>query len=42
VIAENPDLVDSLFYIECRGSHPEAAEMFEELILSLIPTEGGL
>jgi hypothetical protein len=40
VIADNPDLVDSIFYVECRGSYPEAAETFEELILSLIPTEG--
>ena len=40
VIADNPDLVDSIFYVECRGSYPEAAERFEELILSLIPTEG--
>jgi hypothetical protein len=33
---------DSLFYLECRGSHPERAQSFEELVLSLIPSEGGL
>lgn len=42
VIAGNPDLVDSLFYLECWDSHPERAQSFENIILSLIPTEGGL
>jgi hypothetical protein len=42
VIARNPDLVDSLFYCQCRDSHPERAQTFENLVLSMIPTEGGL
>jgi hypothetical protein len=42
VIASNPDLVDSLFYLEWRDSHPDRAETFENLVLSMIPSEGGL
>jgi hypothetical protein len=42
-IAGNWDMADeSMFYIACRGSQPELAQTFEELILSLIPSEGGL
>ena len=26
MIADNPDMVDSLFYCECRGSEPELLE----------------
>lgn len=42
VIADNRDLVDSLFYLAERDSHPERAQSFENLVLSLIPSEGGL
>jgi len=42
VIAQNPDLTDSLPYLKGKGLYPEKAETFEELILSLIPSEGGL
>jgi hypothetical protein len=43
VIAQNPDLEDqSVPWLKERGSHPEKAETFENLILSLIPSEGGL
>lgn len=42
-IAQNPDLRDkSLPWLRERDSHPEKAETFEELILRLIPSEGGL
>jgi hypothetical protein len=42
VIAANPDLVDSLFYCQCRGSEPEYANSFEQPVLSLVTSEGGL
>jgi hypothetical protein len=43
VIAQNDNLADeSLPWIKERDLHPEKAETFENLILSLIPTEGGL
>jgi hypothetical protein len=42
VIATNPDLVDSLFYLQERAREPERAQTFENIILSLIPSEGGL
>ena len=43
VIARSLDLKDnSLPWLEERDIHPEKAENFEELILSLIPKEGGL
>ena len=42
-IAQNPDLMDqSIPYLLEKDSQPQEAETFEELILSLIPTEGGL
>ena len=41
-IAQNPDLTDqSLPWLKERDLHPEKAETFEELILSLIPSESG-
>ena len=42
VIAQNPDLMEVLPYLEEKNLRPEEAESFEDLILSLIPTEGGL
>ncbi len=43
VIAQNLDLEDqSGPWLKERDSHPEEAETFESLILSLIPSEGGL
>ena len=43
VIAQNPDLMDqSIPWLKERASHPEEAETFEQLILQLIPQEGGL
>jgi hypothetical protein len=42
VVANNPDLVDSLFYLQERASKPERAQTLENLVLSLIPTEGEL
>ena len=43
VIALNPDLTDqSLPWLQEKDSHPEQAETFESLILSLIPSESGL
>ena len=43
VIAQSLDMKDhSLPWLEERDIHPEKAENFEELILSLIPKEGGL
>ena len=42
-IAQNRDLKDqSIPHLQDRDLHPEEAETFEGLILSLIPTEGGL
>lgn len=42
-IGLNPDLMDqSLPWLEERDSHPEKAPTFENLVLSLIPSEGGL
>lgn len=42
-IAQNLDVMDqSIPWLEERDSHPEKSEDFEELILSLIPKEGGL
>jgi hypothetical protein len=42
-IAQNLDLMDqSLPWLKERGSHPERADTFENLILCLIPSEGGL
>jgi hypothetical protein len=43
VIAENWDLQDeSIPWVLEKDSRPEKAETFENLILSLIPSEGGL
>jgi hypothetical protein len=43
VIAQNLDLEDqSVPWVQEHNSHPERAETFENLILSLIPTEGSL
>jgi len=43
VIAQNPDMEDqSIPWIREHGEHPERAETFENLILTLIPMEGGL
>jgi hypothetical protein len=42
-IAQNLDLLDqSMPYLRERDVRPDKAESFEVLILSLIPTEGGL
>jgi hypothetical protein len=42
-LAENPALLEqSPGYLQERGTQPEKAPTFENLILSLIPTEGGL
>ena len=42
-IAQNLDLIDQSFpFLRERDIHPEKAETFEELILDLIPREGGL
>jgi hypothetical protein len=40
VIADNPDLVDSLPYLAERDCRPERAQTFENLVLSMIPSEG--
>jgi hypothetical protein len=43
VIAQNPAVEEeSLPWFREHNSHPERAETFESLILSLIPTQGGL
>ena len=42
-LVENPDIYEiSLPWVKERDNHPEEAETFTQLILSLIPTEGGL
>ena len=41
-LAQNQDLTEVLPWLRERGSHPEKAETFEELIRSLVPKEGGL
>lgn len=42
VIARNLDLMDdSIPWLEERDSHPEKAQTFDQLILSLIPSESG-
>ena len=41
-IAQNLDLMEVLPYLQEKGSYPEKAPTFENLILSLIPSEGGL
>ena len=42
-LVENPDIFEiSLPWSKERNNHPETAESFNQLILSLIPTEGGL
>ena len=43
VLAQNLDVrEDSIPWVLERDSHPERAETFESLILSLIPSESGL
>lgn len=43
VLEDNWDIRDeSLPWVRAHNSHPERAETFENLILSLIATEGGL
>jgi hypothetical protein len=43
VIAQSLDLDDqSVPWLKERGCHPEKAGTFESLVLSLIPSEGGL
>ncbi len=43
VIAENLDVLDqSVPWLRERGSEPQNAETFEQLILTLIPSDGGL
>jgi hypothetical protein len=43
VITHNPDIWEqSLPWLEEKDSRPESARTFEGLILSLLPTEGGL
>ena len=42
-LAQNPDVMsECISWLLERDSHPEKAETFESLILSLIPSEGGL
>ena len=43
VLEDSLDIRDgSLPWVRAHNSHPERAETFESLILSLIPKEGGL
>jgi hypothetical protein len=43
VISDNPDILgESVPWMMERYRQPDGAETFEELILNLIPTEGGL
>jgi hypothetical protein len=42
VISQNLNLRDNLHWVRSRGSQPEKAETFEDLITAFIPTEGGL